>query len=1067
VFRTKKSRKAPNCPVDPRNPQSYILPECSNYPHFRLVSSPKNSSGSWPGETTQGVPVSMLKEGNNFEGDHEQLSKMFHTLMPFKVREILLVSSLYDAFVIEEEGLISELIIGEYQHLLLSSPPRVTRTNSGIKAMSRLKEGQYDLVITMSKNIGMDPYDFGMNIKDQHPGLPVILLATNSSDVHLIAQKKDKTGIDKAFYWTGDSTLFLAIIKYVEDAVNAHDDTINGNVRVIIMVEDSIRFYSTLLPIFYTEIVRQTQRAISEDLNEMQRLITRRARLKILLAETFEEGMDYFNKYKDYVLGIVTDIRYPRNGKEDPEAGYALSREVRKVSKFIPILMQSSEKVNRVKSLSPGTSFLNKNSPSLLQDLQHFLLNYLGFGDFIFLRPKKRRAKIKDGHLPGDIPEEMVEITRASNMHEFVRKLQEVPLESIQFHSERNHFSNWLFARCEFSPAMRMQPKKASDFTDLNEVRKYLLDTFNESRRHKQRAVITDFAQQKYEFDSSFTRLTGDSLGGKGSGIAFMRSLLTRYNFEKKYRGINIGVPSTVVLGTLEFDRFISENNLINFLDKSQRDDHEIAQAFLGSRINKELRDKLSLLLDHFKSPLAIRSSGILEDSQDFPFAGVYSTYMLPNNHNNKKTRLKQLCQAIKLVYASVFYKEAMSYIESTSLKIEDEKMAVVIQRVVGHDHNGRFYPTFSGVVQSYNFYPVSHQIPEDGIASIAVGLGKPIVTGEKALRFSPRYPDIIPEFSSTELTLKNSQRKLYAVDMSQKEFTLSESEDITLRKLDITDIRDDGSLDLIASTYNMNDEIIRDGVSSDGTLVVTFSGILKYGSLPLSSILQDLVDIGKRGMGCPIEIEFAVDLHQEENVPPVMSILQIRPLVPSYDLCNISLDRIDNKENLLIISKRALGNGVNNSIRDIVFVRPETFDSSKTIEIADEVGVINEKLTTSSSPYILMGPGRWGTQDRWLGIPVRWHQIYGVKIIVETALENFDIDPSQGTHFFQNVVSRGIGYIHTDSQSLTSFIDWSWINDQEVKNDLQYVRHVQLSSPVTVKIDGRCGHALVEKPQP
>jgi len=1012
--------------------------------------------------------LTMLRKNENFEGDYEQLSKMFHTLMPFKVREILLVSSLYDAFVIEEEGLISELIIGEYSHLLLSSPPRLTRANSGYQAMTRLKERHYDLVITMTKNIGMNPYHFGMKIKEQHPHLPVILLATDSADVRLIAQKHEKKAIDKAFYWTGDSTLFLAIIKYVEDVINAPDDTVNGNVRGLIVVEDSIRFYSMLLPMLYTEIVRQTQRTISEDLNQMQRLLTRRARPKILLAETFEEGMDLLYRYKDHVLGVITDVRYPRDGKENPEAGYEFCREVRKISQFVPILMQSTEKANQAKIETADTYFLDKNSPGLLQDLQHFFLNHLGFGDFIFLRPKKRRGRKKtEISLSEAIHEETVEITRASNIHEFIQKLQEVPLESIQFHSERNHFSNWLFARCEFSPAIQMQPKKASDFTDLNEVRKYLLEVFRENRRGKQRAVITDFHQQKYEFDSSFTRLTGDSLGGKGRGIAFMRSLLARHNLQRRYKGIKIGVPSTVVIGTLEFDRFISENNLIRFLEKNHPDDHEIAEVFLKSRLNNELKDKLSLLLDHFRSPLAVRSSGLLEDSQDFPYAGIYSTYMLPNNHRNKKTRLKQLSQAIKLVYASVFYKEAMSYIDSTSSKIEEEKMAVVIQKVVGHDYGGRHYPMFSGVVQSNNFYPVSHQKPEDGIANLAVGLGKPIVTGEKVLRYSPRHPDIIPEFSSTELTLKNAQRFLYAVNTAQKEFTLTEEEDITLKKLEITDIKDDGSLGLVTSTYSMNDKIIRDGLSNDGVPIVTFAGILKYDSFPLSTILQDLIDIGKRGMGCPIELEFAVDFEQGENRSPKFSILQIRPLVPSYDLCDISLERDDHTDNLLISSDTALGNGVTDSIRDIVYVHPEKFDSSKTIEIAEEVGVMNDKLVSSSSPYLLIGPGRWGTQDRWLGVPVRWNHISGVKIMVETALEDFNIDPSQGTHFFQNIVSRGIGYIHTALDSSSSFIDWPWIYDQHTQNELEYVRHVHLSSPCSVMIDGRCGHALVEKPKP
>jgi hypothetical protein len=987
-------------------------------------------------------------------------------MMPFKVADILLVSSFYDEFIIEEEGLISELIIGEYRHLLLSSPPKVTRVNSGHKAMARLKEQKYDLVITMSKNIGMNPYTFGRKVKNLHPTLPVVLLATESSDVRLIVQQSDKRGIDRAFFWTGDPILFLTIIKYIEDVVNTHYDTRNGNVRVIIMIEDSIRYYSMFLPIIYTEIVRQTRRIISEDLNEMQRLLTRRARPKILLAETYEEGMELFLENKDYILGIITDVRFPRNGKADRNAGHTFSSEIRKISQFIPILMQSTNPDNRANAEDVGTFFLDKNSPSLMQEFQDFMLNHLGFGDFTFLKPKGKQGRKKvEKTVHGDLPDETVKIARAANMQEFVEKLQEVPRESIQFHAERNHFSNWLFARCEFRSALEMYHKKVSDFTTIDEIRKYLLEVFNESRRDKQRAVIADFSQQTYEFESSFTRLTGDSLGGKGRGIAFIRSLLARYNLESRYKDINIMIPSTVVIGTLEFDRFIAENKLMKLFEEGHPSDQEIANAFLKGRMNKELKDKLSKILNHFKSPLAIRSSGLLEDSKDFPFAGLYRTYMLPNNHAHKKVRLKQLCQAIKLVYASVFFEEARSYIESTSSKVEEEKMAVIIQKLVGHKYGTNFYPNFSGVIQSYNFYPVSHQTPEEGIASVAVGLGKTVVSGEKVLRFSPHHPGIIPEFSSTELMLKNSQTKLYALDMSGSELTLSEKEDVTLKKLDISDIRDDGSLTLLASTYNMNDGVIRDGLSLKGPPIVTFSSILKYDTFPLCSILKDLVQIAKTGMGCSVELEFAVTFDPERKAPPALAVLQTRPLALSYDIGQISLDK-NNNDDLLISSDKALGNGVTDSIRDIVYIVPKKFDSSKTIEIAQEVGTMNTKLTESSSPYILIGPGRWGTLDRWLGVPVKWNQISGVSVMVETALEDFNIEPSQGTHFFQNVVARGIGYIYAGIDSQNSYVDWSWMAEQKVQNKLEFVGHIHLHSPITVKIDGRSGHAIVEKPQ-
>jgi len=1002
----------------------------------------------------------------DYEENYELRKHIYHTLMPFRVREILLVSSLYDAFIIEEEGLISELIIGEYQHLLLSSPPRITRVSSGEKALSKLKECKYDLVITMSKNIGMDPFDFGKKIKKTRPNLPVVLLAIDSADVNLIKQKDDERGIDKSFFWTGDPTLFLAIIKFVEDNKNAHCDTINGNVRVIIMIEDSIRHYSLLLPLILTEIVKQTQRILSEDLNKMQRLLTMKARPKILLAETFEEGMALYAQYKDYVLGIISDVSFKHNGKMDQNAGYDFVQHVRKEDKYMPILMQSLIQENRERAESIDAHFLDKNSPTILEDLHHFLLKHLGFGDFTFLLPKDGRqlAKTRQNKRLEDIHIQTTNIASASNMKEFQHALQEIPLESLQFHTDRNHFSNWLMARCEFKLAMKLRPLKASDFTDLNHVRRYLVDMFNESRRERQHGVITDFSQQNFEIDSSFTRLRGDSLGGKGRGISFMRALLARSNLEEKYKNIKITIPNTVVIGTLEFDRFISDNNLIRILDEEDITDGEIAEAFLKGKICDELKEDLNKILQHFKSPLAIRSSSLLEDSQNHPFAGLYSTYMLPNNHEDDAVRLEQLCQAIKLVYASVFFKDARVYIESTAAKAEEEKMAAIIQEIIGKDYEGRFYPTFSGVAQSYNFYPVSHQSAEDGIVSVAAGLGKSVVGGERVLRFSPRYPGIIPEFSTPSDVLENSQRSLYVLDTSNKNFELSRDEDTNLKKLKIDDIKEDGTLDFIASTYDRIDGVIRDGLSDEDIPLITFSGILKYDVFPLASILKDILDIGKNGMGCAVEVEFAVVLSEENKEPPTFALLQIRPFVLSHEFSEIIWDENVDSKNIFIQSSKALGNEVMDNIQDIVYVSHEDFDSSKTVEIAEEVGRINKDLVKTSTPYILIGPGRWGTQDRWLGMPVRWRQISGVKVMVETALEDFNILPSQGTHFFQNIISRGIGYINIPFDSEDCLIDWKWLKNQEVKKELKFVKHVRLSAPLTIKIDGRSGRAMILK---
>jgi CheY-like chemotaxis protein len=1009
-----------------------------------------------------------LRIQDDFEGTYDLGAQIYHALMPFRVKDILIVSSLYDAFTIEEEGLIAELVIGQYQHLLLSQPPRVTRVFSGEKALQRVKEHRFDLIITMAKNIGMDPFEFGKKIKKMYPDLPIVLLATDRADINQFQDREDvKEGVDKIFAWTGDPTLFLAIIKYVEDSMNVRYDTVNGNVRVIIMVEDSIYHYSMFLPILYTEVVQQTRRSLSEDLNEMQRQLRRRARPKILLAETFEEALYYYKKYKDYILGILSDVSFKQNMGVNPTAGFEFVRMIRKDSVHLPIMMQSTDLINREKADELDAYFLHKKSPTLVLDFQHFLVNHLGFGDFVFLLPKDVKTQKKgltrvildDSHI------QTTEIARASNMREFEEELQQVPLESIRYHSERNHFSNWLMARCEFDLAKELRPKKVSDFSNLNAVREYLISVFNNARKNKQRGIITDFAEQKFEFDSSFTRLRGDSLGGKGRGLAFMRSLLTQYKLEEKFRDIKMKIPNTIVIGTLEFDRFVSDHNLHRFFTNEKVTDSEIVAAFLECDICGELKQNLATILHHFRTPLAVRSSSLLEDYQNHPFAGMYSTYLLSNNNDDDDIRLQQLCQAIKLVYASVFFKEPKAYAESLSLKIEEEKMAVIIQELIGSDYGDRFYPTFSGVAKSYNFYPISHQTPEDGIVNIAVGLGKAVVGGEKVFRFCPRYPGINPDFSTPEFVLEHTQRELYVLNMQDKDFSLSEAHSSPIKKLRTSDIRNDGSLDLIASSYDRNDGVIRDGLSEEGIPLITFAGILKYDSFPLSSLLQELLVLGQKGMGCPVEFEFAVNIDPQKRSPPTFAILQIRPFVVSTEQLDIGWDKKIAQNKIFIRSDRALGNGLIHTIQDVVYVPSDRFDPSKTVEIAEEIGVINKTLTATASPYLLMGPGRWGTQDRWLGIPVRWGQISGVRIIVETALETFNIKPSQGTHFFQNMISRGIGYIDIPLHSDCCYIDCDWLENQKVQKKLNYVDHVHLSTPLHVKLNGRSGHAIILKP--
>jgi len=999
------------------------------------------------------------------EGRYDFLTKAFHSLMPFKVREILLVSSLYDAFIVEEEGLISEMVIGEYRHLLLSSPPRVTHVTSGVEALSKVKNRRYDLVITMSKNIGMDPYIFGKKIKEECQELPVILLATDAADLHYCQENVTKEGIDKAFFWYGDTSLFMAIVKFIEDKINVRYDTINGNVQVIIVLEDSIRDYSMLLPVIYSEIVQQTQRSISEDLNEMQRLLRRRARPKILIADNYEEGVKLYNKYRDNILGIISDVKVPKKGKLDKKAGHDFIKYVKENNPFVPTLLQSTDPKNRKRAEELGAYFIHKESPTLMKDFDDFLLNRLGFGDFVFLLPT---SKQKRGETNIFNHVKTKEIARASNLKEFEKNLQKVPHESILFHANRNDFSNWLMARGEFKLAIKLRPQKVSDFKTLEENRKYLVKVFNEYRRERQLAVMTEFEQQKFEFDSSYTRIGSDSLGGKGRGIAFIRTLLSRYNFQKNYTNVKIVVPSTVAIGTDEFDKFISDNNLHKIIKNLKKySDKKIGKEFLKGTLSDDLKNKLKDVLKYFKKPLAVRSSSLLEDSQNYPFAGMYSTYVIPNNHPDQNIRLEQLYRAIKLIYASVFYKDAKAYIESTSAKIEEEKMAIILQELIGEEHNGRFYPTFSGVAQSYNYYPISYQKREEGIVSIAVGLGNAVVGGEKVLRFSPYHPEVLPEFSSPKLIMENSQQDLYVLNTNKKDINLTEKEEKTLEKISISSIAKDGTLDYISSTYDRNDGMIRDNFSPEGPHLITFAGILKYDVFPLASLLKGILQAGQKSMGCPVEIEFAVNFDKEGKKPPLFAIIQIRPIVISQEQSQITWDENEiNKEDIFISSSKALGNGIFNDIKDIVYVKHESFDSSKTVEIAREIGKINKLFSKKHEPYILIGPGRWGTQDKWLGIPVVWSEISNVQVMVETSLEDFNIKPTQGTHFFQNIVSRGIGYINITLKPNEGLIDWNWLNNQKARSEQKYVKHVKLTKPLDIKFDGRIGRVLILKPR-
>ncbi len=982
--------------------------------------------------------VTQSNDNEAFNVDYESRFHGYHDLMRSKIREILLVSSLYDAFTLEEDGGLSEQIFGEYRDLELTSPPRITRVSSANDAFKELSARQYDLIITMTHIIDLDPIEFGKKVKELQPETPVVLLITDIVDLQRYHVQEKHEGIDKVFIWTGDSSLFLAIIKYFEDLINVEQDTKKGIIQVILVIENSSRYYSIFLPLIYKEVMQQTRDLIAQGLNEHEKLLRRRARPKILLAETFEEAIELYEKYSDHIFGIFTDVTFSKDGKSDQNAGFKF---VELIDKEIPVIMQSSHSEHRKKAETLNIPFLDKNSKKLLYDLRKFMKKDLGFGKFVFRMPDGR------------------EFGRAADMTEFIQLINTVPDDSLRYHAENNHFSRWLIARGEFELALKLKIKRIADFKGFKEVRVFLIDMFRETSRKKQVGVITDFQQQKFEFEDTITRFGNGSLGGKGRGIAFLNVLLQKSHIARHFPEYKIRIPETLIIGTRAFEKFIIDNALDEVID-TNIPDNEIALLFMESKLSDELIEALKKYLAHVKMPIAVRSSSLLEDSHNQPFAGIYDTYLLPNNHKSAKTRLKQLTEAVKLVYASAFFQSAKAYIQATLHKAEEEKMGVVIQKLVGNQFGNRFYPIFAGVAQSRNFYPLPPIKRGEPISSVALGLGKIVVDGEQVLTFSPLHPNAIPGFATSGDILEKSQRKFYALDLSKQNFDLSKGEDATLISLDISKAEKDNTLDDLASVYDPVDDRFRDGSDFEGNKVITFGPILKYETYPLAKIIKELLEISERGMGCAVEMEFAASVGKDKKFD--FYLLQIRPLISIREHKHIDINKNLNKKKILAFSSKALGNGIVENIKDVVFVTKNTFDRLHTVDIANEIGEINAKL--NNEPYILIGPGRWGSNDRWLGIPVTWDQISGARTIVETPIEDIRVDPSHGSHFFHNVTSLGIPYLTLTYGSETDFIDWSWLEKLPVSVEKRFVRHLHFKSPLIIKVDGRCGFGLIQK---
>lgn len=974
----------------------------------------------------------------------------FQNLMRHRISDVLLVSSLYDLYLIEEDGRLYELIRKEYQGLRLSHSPEITRVSKANDALELLQgEKRFDLIIITLHTEDMHPVTFAKKLRELNLDAPVILLAFDNVELHDLIVKHDTQVFDKVFLWQGDYRLLIGIIKFLEDKMNVEHDAQSIGVQSIIVIEDDIRNYSSFLPIIYTEVIKQSNRLTSEGINLSHKYLRMRARPKILLCSTFEEAWGYFQKYDDCILGVISDIDFIHKGRSDPKAGIEFATEVRKRYTDIPILLQSSEPENETEAKKIGVSFLLKQSPTMLNDLREFMVNNFAFGDFVFRKPGGE------------------EISKASDLTSLEKILKTIPSESIKYHSERNHFSNWLKARTEFWLAEKLRPQKVNDFESIEELRNYLIKSLRNYRKLRQRGIITDF--QKFTFDTNqgFARIGGGSLGGKARGLSFLNKLIYNYEISNKFDGIYIGIPPGVVVGTDVFDQFLEENNLRNFA-LNCTDDEEIKTRFLeAKKFPEEIVNQLRDFLDIMKEPLSVRSSSLLEDSQYHPFAGVYQTYMIPNNSDNPEIRLNDLVSSIILVYASTFYSNSKDYIKITNYRLEEEKMAVIIQKMIGVKHNNRFYPDLAGVAKTHNFYPIAPLKSNDGIVSVALGLGKTIVEGGPSIRFCPKYPNHLIQFHSTKEALKNNQHEFFALDLNTVRDLENQNvivQEEYIKKYELHTAEEDGTLNYVASTYSPENDTIYDGISRKGNRLVTFSPILKNKIFPLPKILDLLLDLGSWGMGTAVEIEFAVNLSVPRDEKKHFAVLQMRPLVISMDSEEFNIDDTNNGK-VLCKSNEVLGNGIIKNIKDIIYVDYHKFNRALSRDVASEVNQFNNKMLSENRPYLLIGVGRWGTLDPWLGIPVNWSQISGAKVIVEAGMKDMIVEPSQGSHFFQNLTSFSIGYFTVNTVNKNSFLDWEWLTEHNPVEEKSFVKHISLTKPLTIKMNAHENIGVILKP--
>ncbi len=969
---------------------------------------------------------------------------IFQELMPNKVKEVLLFATLYDSYAIEREGQFSDKIFGEYLQLNLYAAPRFTSVNAEDDVIRILNTRHFDLAIIMA---GVDkelPLKVVAEINNSKPRIPVLLLVNNNSDVRFFKLAADRIpAIDRVFVWNGNSNVFLAMIKYIEDKKNVARDTRLGGVRIILLVEDSIKYYSRYLPLLFSSVMTQTQALVSdESTDELHKIFKYRARPKVLLVSTYEDAVELIYEYRENLLCVISDVKFARNGINDEDAGIELLKFVKQTLRYpIPLLLQSHDIANSVRAHEIQAGFINKNSDTLSHDINEFINSNLGFGDFVFRDSSGKQIGV------------------ARNLHEFEKLLAEVPIESLFYHGKSNDFSTWLVARGEINIAERLIPYKTDDFDDPSKLRDICLSVFADVHEKRNRGRIINFDPALLKGNRYIVRMGLGSLGGKGRGLAFMSNLVENIDMKALLPGINIRMPATAIIGAIEFDNFMEANNLFD-VAYHQSDFNLVNEQFLNANLSSGLNERLFQYVQQINHPLAVRSSGLFEDSLLQPFSGVYSTYLIPNNHPDVNVRFEQLRTAVKLVYASVFSDEARAYFNAVNYKIEEEKMAVVIQPVVGRNHNQKFYTDISGVAQSYNYYPFAYMEPEDGFGVIAIGLGQAVVGGEKAFRFCPKYPAL--NNSSVMDQIRDSQRDFYALDMEYNQFDLTmEGEMAAMRKYKIIEAEKDGILEHCASTYSRENDYITPGIGSSGTRVINFANILQYQHIPLSDTLLLLLRLFKQAMGAPVEMEYALDLNKGENGWPTFYLLQLKPLIRREAEIEIELGNHDNSK-LLLMSSRGMGNGRITGISDVVYIDIKHFDRTKTNDIAAEVAAVNKTFNGIDRQFVLIGPGRWGTRDENTGIPVNWAQINNARVIVEIGLPNYPLEASLGSHFFHNVTSMNVGYFSVPDINGSDFVKLDLLAQQEVIWEGKYVRHVRFIQNLEILMDGRKRKAVI-----